>query len=222
MWEVVQPPNLWAVGVAAALMLAQQATGLNAVVFFASSILEVGGDALGGGATPLLGLVNLLGSVAGVYLLARCRRRRLLRVSTAVLVASLLTLALFFRDQETGGAMAKAVPFVPTAALLVYMLGCGLGWRPLPWVFLAEGMPSRVRGKAVAAVVAIHWASTFLVTKTFGWSLATVGAHYTFLGYAVATGVSAALILPLMPETFGRSAAQMDLLYLQATYKKNT
>lgn len=109
---------------------------------------------------------------------------------------------------------------VPVLALLLYLLSFAVAWGPVPWVFLGEGMPSQVRGKAVATVVAVNWGSAFVVTKSFGWSLATLGSSATFLAYAAMTTAATALVRPAMPETFGRSSAEMDKLYRDTANKK--
>ncbi|XP_045624156.1 facilitated trehalose transporter Tret1 [Procambarus clarkii] len=224
MRDIILPPNLWPVSVSAALMVAQQTTGITAVVFFASNILDASGEGeKGSSSAVLLGVVNFLGTFVGMVALAKFRRRHLLRMSTAVIVGSLLTLSLFFWAQSAGGAIAaiaKTLYLVPILALLAYMIGFALGWGPVPWVFLGEGMPSRVRGKAVAVVVAVNWASAFIITKTFGWSVSSLGAHTTFLGYAVVTVISSTFLLRAMPETFGQSVPQMDRFYKEAVALK--
>ncbi|KAG7173008.1 facilitated trehalose transporter Tret1-like [Homarus americanus] len=219
-WETVQSPNLWPVSVGIGLMVAQQTTGITAVVFFASSILDSGEDGAGGSAASvLLGVVNFFSTFVGMIAMAKFKRRQMLSLSTTVIVASLFILSLFFWAKDAGGSysdIAKTLHLVPVVGLLAYIIGFSLGWGPIPWVFLGEGMPSRVRGKAVAMVVAVNWASAFLITKTFGWCVSSLGAHTTFLGYAVATAVSATLLRRVMPETFLQSAAQMNRLYQEA------
>lgn len=101
--ELVCAPNLWPVGVAVALMVAQQTTGITAVIFFASTILEVGGEALAAKASVLLGVINLLGNIVGIYFIATSKRRNSLLWSTYGVVGSLVVLAAFFWAQEAGG-----------------------------------------------------------------------------------------------------------------------
>lgn len=221
--ELMQPPNFWPVSVAVGLMVAQQTTGITAVVFFASTILEVGGEALAAMASVLMGVINLLGNVIGIYCVATCKRRDSLLWSTYGVVTSLLVLTAFFWAREAGGAaleLANSLYLVPVVALLAYMVSFALGWGPVPWVFLGEGMPSQVRGKAAALVVSANWAFAFVVTKTFGWSLASLGSAYTFLGYAVMTVAAIVILRPALPETFQKSTAEMDRLYLEAAGKK--
>lgn len=102
--ELMQPPNFWPVSVAVGLMVAQQTTGITAVVFFASTILEVGGEALAAMASVLMGVINLLGNVIGIYCVATVKRRDCLLWSTYGVVASLLVLTAFFWAREAGGA----------------------------------------------------------------------------------------------------------------------
>lgn len=219
--KMLQPPNLWPVSVGAALMVAQQTTGINAVIFYASAIFEAGGDSIDAStSSTLLGVVNLLGVFAGMYFVATYKRRQLIVMSTWVLVVSLSILSAFFWAQEMGGTFstaAKSLSFIPVVALLSYIVGFALGWGPVPWIFLGEGMPSSVRGIAVAFIVALNWGMAFLVTKTFKWSTSYLGNHYTFFTYAIVTGISGALIHRSMPETYQQSNVQMDNLYLKAS-----
>lgn len=221
--ELARAPNLWPVGVAMGLMVAQQTTGITAVVFFASTILAAAGEGLAASASVFLGAINMLGTVVGIYCVAKMKRRDSLLLSTYGVVGALLVLAAFFWAREAGGAamqLANSLYLMPVVALVAYMLCFAVGWGPVPWVFLGEGMPSQVRGKAAATVVAVNWASAFVVTKTFGWSLATLGSAATFLSYAAFTAAAAALLRPAMPETFGRSTPEMDKIYRDAAGKK--
>ncbi|MPC26698.1 Facilitated trehalose transporter Tret1 [Portunus trituberculatus] len=221
--ELLRAPNFWPLAVAMGLMVAQQTTGITAVVFFASTILEVGGEALAAKASVLLGVINLLGNVIGIYCIGTCKRRDCLLWSTYGLLTSLLVLATFFWAREAGGAaleLANSLYLVPVVALLAYMVSFALGWGPVPWVFLGEGMPSQVRGQAAALVVSANWTFAFVVTKTFRWSLDSLGSANTFLSYAVMTAAAVLILRPYMPETFKKSTAEMDRLYLEEAAKK--
>ncbi|XP_068212265.1 facilitated trehalose transporter Tret1-2 homolog [Palaemon carinicauda] len=221
MADLLQPPNLWPVAVGSALMLAQQTTGINAVIFYSSTIFEAGGDSLDPNtASTLLGLVNFLGVFVSMYFCATSKRRYTLALSTYALLICLSIISAFFWLQESAPAMSKSLSFVPVVALLAYILGFSLGWGPVPWIFISEGIPSNIRGLAVSVIVAINWGSASLVTKTFQWSISILGIHYTFFIYAVITGISGALIHRTMPETFGLSTAEMDNLYIQASKPK--
>ncbi|KAK4292396.1 hypothetical protein Pmani_034840 [Petrolisthes manimaculis] len=219
--QVVGGANTWPLSVAAGLMLAQQTTGITAVVFFASSILG------GGGAAVLLGVVNFIGTFLGIFAVALVPRRRLLVFSSFVVVGALVILSLHFwmigghvGQQEQDTNQSGVASYIPVIALLSYILGFAVGWGPVPWVFLGEGLPSAVRGKAAAGVVAVNWASAFIITKTFGWSLTSLGPHMTFLSYAVLTTLLFAFLYPRLPETYQQSSAAMDKLYLDTYAKK--
>ncbi|XP_064083568.1 facilitated trehalose transporter Tret1-like [Macrobrachium nipponense] len=220
--DLLQPPNLWPVAIGSALMLAQQTTGINAVIFYSSTIFEAGGDGLDPNtASTLLGIVNFLGVFVSMYFCATCKRRYILALSTYALLISLSVISAFFWMHESAPAFSKSLSFVPVVALLAYIFGFSIGWGPVPWIFLGEGIPSRVRGVAVAVIIAINWGSAFVVTKTFQWSISLLGIHYTFFTYALITGVAGAFIHRSMPETFGKSVAEMDSFYLQPSKSKD-
>ncbi|KAK4323163.1 hypothetical protein Pmani_006112 [Petrolisthes manimaculis] len=222
------PSNMWPVGVGLALMVAQQTTGITAVYFFASTILSPGNDGGGNQKTGyinvVMGVVNFLGTILSIYGIRYYRRRSLLQMSSSMIVASLLVLALFFWVQESGEIYPSDVgnswSYVPTIALLTYILGFNMGWGGIPFVFIIEGMPSWIRGQATSVLIATHWGMAFLVSKTFMWSLATLGSSTTFLAFAIVTAINNHLILRAMPETYRKTTAHMNQVYLDAVAKK--
>lgn len=102
--ELASSTNLWPVSVAMGLMVAQQTTGITAVVFFASTILAAGGESLAASASVLLGAINMFGTVVGIYCIAKMKRRDSLLLSTYGVVGALLVLAAFFWARDAGGA----------------------------------------------------------------------------------------------------------------------
>lgn len=106
-WELARAPNLWPVGVAVGLMIGQQTTGITAVVFFASTILAAGGEGLAASASVLLGTINMLGTVVGIYCVANMKRRDSLLLSSYGIVGALLVLTAFFWAREAGGAATQ-------------------------------------------------------------------------------------------------------------------
>merc|ERR1711915_1031827 len=137
-------------------------------------------------------------------------------MGTQGVLISLLTLSTFFIAKEKGESwefLTESLSFIPMVGLLTYIFAFAFGWGPIPWVFLGEGLPSRVRGLAASLVVAINWGFAFVITKTFSWFNDSLGIHYTFMIYAVLTAIIYMFLEPSMPETFGKSVIEMDQLY---------
>ncbi|XP_068208871.1 facilitated trehalose transporter Tret1-2 homolog [Palaemon carinicauda] len=222
--DVLRPPNRWPVIIGAALMLAQQMAGISSVIFYASTIFEAAGDAeYAKTASSLLSIVDFLVTFIGLYFAARSNRRTLIASSTTGVTICMSILSAFFWAREAGGsysAMIKECTFIPVLALMGFKCSLALGWGPVPWIFIREGLPSPVRGIGASFIVTISWLSAFVMTKSFQWSVALLGMHTTFLSYAVLTFLNGSIILRFMPETFGKSTGQMDKFYLNASKEK--
>ncbi|CAL4152313.1 unnamed protein product, partial [Meganyctiphanes norvegica] len=217
-------PNLWPVTVAMGLMVAQQTTGINAVIFYASNIFKMAGAGVDGDkASMLLGVCNMLATLLGITLLGMYNRKILIKWSSQGVLVSLLTLSMYFIAREKGGywtTLSESVSFIPLVGLLTYIFAFAVGWGPIPWVFLGEGLPSSVRGLATSVVVAVNWGFAFVITKTFSWFIDSLGIHYTFMIYAVLTAICQMFLESSMPETFGKSVMEMDQLYQDEATKK--
>lgn len=79
------------------LMLIQQLSGINAVIFYTVSIFEMSGSTISGHlSTIIVGIVNLLATFIANALIDKLGRKILLYISSGLMVVSVLTLAIFF------------------------------------------------------------------------------------------------------------------------------
>ena len=103
----------------------------------------------------------------------------------------------------------------------VYIVSFSLGFGPIPWLLMGELLPSRARGPCAAFATGsqkpymnftrffsvslrTNWASTFLVTKTFLWLRASIGAAAVFWLYALLCAAALLFVIIVVPETRGR------------------
>lgn len=81
----------------AGLMLIQQLSGINAVIFYTVSIFKMAGSTIDGHiSTIIVGVVNLLATFVANALIDKLGRKILVYVSSGLMVASLLSLGTFF------------------------------------------------------------------------------------------------------------------------------
>lgn len=223
--ECFTSPNRWPVVVAMSLMITQQFTGINAVIFYGSTIFKSAGAGIDDGtAQMLLGACNMIATLIGIGMLGTYQRKYLLRKSNQGLLASFAVLILFFTAKELGGswaAMVESFSFLSVVAVLTYIFTFAVGWGPIPWVFSGEGLPSRVRGVASSLTIATSWAFAAVITKTFSMFNESLGIHYTFTIYALLTAICYTILDPYIPETFQKSPLDMDKFYIEECSKKN-
>jgi len=190
------------------LAIFQQITGINTVIYFAPTIFESAG--LPSAATSILatagvGAVNVIMTVASIWLIDSLGRRQLLLWSLGGMMVTLLILSGAFAFDTSGGLAWVAVVSV---AAYVGFFAIGLG--PVFWLLIAEIFPLGLRGRAMSLATVANWTLNLVVSATFLNLVGAVGSAGTFLLYAVLSVVALVFIGVMVPETKGRSLEQIE------------
>uniref|UniRef100_A0A8C4QT98 Solute carrier family 2, facilitated glucose transporter member 8 n=2 Tax=Eptatretus burgeri TaxID=7764 RepID=A0A8C4QT98_EPTBU len=209
------------------VMVLQQATGVNAILFYAQNIFEkakVTPPTLG----PLLvAAVQVLATGLAVSLADRAGRKTLLVLSGLTMAISLVIFGGYFHLQPAGhpanATSGLAAPpgtasdlghgsftWLALCCMMTYIVGFSLGWGPLPWVIMVELAPNAARGVVGAVGTLSNWLMAFLITKEFAdlmHALGEDGVFWLFAGACVAGLIFAAVVLP---ETKGQSLEQIQ------------
>ncbi|KAJ2604139.1 Bifunctional purine biosynthesis protein PurH [Coemansia sp. RSA 1722] len=199
-WQVIKgetPDNLrHQLMCVSALMFFQQFSGINAVIFYSSSIIN---KSTGGGQTSMPTLAQILAfliSVAalvftffGMILAAYLGRRPLLLISHLLMA--------IFAGIIVPGTVRNVAALVVVA---VFLFNCffNIGAGPLPWASAGEMTP-RYAMTAVSAIgTGINYVSTFLIGVIFP-PLNNWWKNYTFLffmGWNIAAFIFVFLFVP--------------------------
>ena len=140
------------------VMLFQQFSGINAVIFYSGPLLASAGMANGDLGGVLVMTVQVLATGLALVLMDRLGRRPLLAGSLCGMAAAAALLALHF--------LLEPPPFVALVALFLYIAAFSLGLGPVPWLLMPELLPTRARGAAAALATVLNWSCSFLVTET--------------------------------------------------------
>lgn len=197
-----------ALGIAVALAVLQQVTGVNAILYYAPSIFKKSGaevdpvDALL--QTVALQVVNLLMTLVSIWLVDRLGRKPLLMAASAAMGVSLALLGLAFQRQWTPGWIF--------ALSLAYIGAFAVAMGPVVWVVLSEIFPTRTRGRAMAVATVALWIACFAVSQTVPWMMDDRhwGEPATFWTYAVMCVVALVLVAWAVPETKGKTLEQIE------------
>ncbi|HEX6472026.1 MAG TPA: sugar porter family MFS transporter [Streptosporangiaceae bacterium] len=189
------------------MAVAQQAVGVNTVVYFSPTILTYTGlkanDAIAQALT--VGITNVVFTIVAVLLLDRVGRRALLFVGTTGLAVSLFVLGAFFAlDWQ------HAAPWVALVSLIVFIASFAIGLGPVFWLMISEIFPLAVRGRAMAVCSLANWAANFLVSYYFLQLIGAIGRTWTFWLYAALAVVSILFFAARVPETRGRSLEEIE------------
>jgi MFS transporter, SP family, arabinose:H+ symporter len=202
--------SLWSGKFSKPLLLAfllaffNQLSGINAIIYFAPRVFELGG--LGKEAAFLssagIGLVNLVFTIVGWYLIDRSGRRTLMYIGSIGYIISLTLMSLAFAGFIKGGI---------TVFVFLFIAAHAIGQGSVIWVFLSEIFPNSVRAAGTAFGCFIHWLLAAVISQTFPFfaSNESIGGAKIFGFFAVMMVLQLLFVWKMMPETKGVALEEM-------------
>ncbi|MDR9456823.1 MAG: sugar porter family MFS transporter [Salegentibacter sp.] len=181
-----------------------QLSGINAFLYYAPRIFEEAGL---GASTALLssigiGVVNLLFTLLGVFLIDRLGRKQLMFIGSIGYIISLsLVAAAFFLNW--GGL------WVPIF-LFLFIAAHAIGQGAVIWVFISEIFPNHLRASGQAFGSSTHWVLAAIIPSSIPFLFATIGAGYVFAFFAFMMVLQLLFVIFMMPETKGKSLEELS------------
>lgn len=187
------------------LSVFQQAIGINAVLYYAPRIFESAG-AEGGGMmqTVIMGIVNILFTVAAIVTVDRFGRKPLLIIGSIGMAVGAFMVAICDNWGIKG--------IIPVLSIIVYAAFFMMSWGPICWVLIAEIFPNTIRGQAVAIAVAFQWIFNYLVSSTFP-ALYDFSPMFAYSLYGIVCVIAALFVWRCVPETKGKTLEETNALW---------
>ena len=213
-WRLLGHPGIRkAVLIGAAIAILGQFMGGNAVLYYGPSIFEEaglsGGDALF--SQVLVGMVNVLTTVAAIFVIDRFGRKKLVYYGVSGMILSLLLIGMYFRFGADWG--------LPNAFLLTfflfYVFCCAGSISAVIFVLLSEMYPTRVRGLAMSIAGFSLWVGTYLIGQLTPWMLQHVTPAGTFWCFAAMCVPYMLIVWRLVPETTGKSLEEIERYWME-------
>ena len=180
-----------------------QLSGINAFLYYAPRIFESAGLEAN---TALLssigiGVVNLLFTLLGVFLIDRVGRKKLMFVGSIGYIISLsLVAAAFFLNW--GGL------WVPIF-LFLFIAAHAIGQGAVIWVFISEIFPNHLRASGQAFGSSTHWVLAAIVPSLVPVLFTTIGPGYVFAFFAFMMLLQLIFVIFMMPETKGKTLEEL-------------
>jgi sugar porter (SP) family MFS transporter len=182
-----------------------QASGINAIIYYAPRIFEMAG--LGKSSALLssagIGLINFLFTLLAINFIDRFGRRTLMLIGSGGLILTLSLVAKAFYFQEFD---SFSVPLY----LFVYIAFFAFSQGAVLWVFISEIFPNQVRASGQALGSFTHWIMAALIAFTFPFITETLGGGNTFLVFSFMMVLQLLFVWRLMPETKGTSLESIE------------
>ncbi|CAM0880044.1 unnamed protein product [Alopecurus aequalis] len=194
----------------------QQATGIDALVYYSPTIFRDAGIATEGqllAATVAVGLSKTVFIVIAIALVDHVGRKPLLYISTIGITACLATLAAALSLLARGalpGAMAIALAILTVCGFVAFF---SVGIGPVNMVLSSEIYPLRLRAQAVAVGLAVNRLTSGAVAMSFLSICRAVSVAGAFTAFAAVSALSVLFVQRFVPETSGKSLEQIESLF---------
>ncbi|KIA87310.1 sugar porter family MFS transporter [Flavobacterium sp. AED] len=183
-----------------------QLSGINFILYYAPEILEMAG--LGSKESLmnsiLIGLTNLVFTIAGMRLIDVLGRKQLMIIGSLGYIISLGMVALAFYNNMG--------PIILMSSIMLFIASHAIGQGAVIWVFISEIFPNNVRANGQSFGTGIHWIFAALITlagpvvidifKENPWPI--------FAFFAFMMVLQLVFVLFMMPETKGLSLEELE------------
>ena len=183
--------------------LTQQITGVNAIVYFAPTLMNQVGISTSNAVytSILIGTVSVIACWFGLKAVDRIGRKRLLMIGLIGNVVSLLVLSIAYRFAEGSTTMA----LVSLAFMALFIAFQQAAVSPTTWLLISELVPVEVRGIGMGIAGLSLWVTNWAVAQFFLPMVDWLTGPVAFMVFGFLGILAIAYTKLLIPETMGRS-----------------
>lgn len=197
--------NLLLIGIG--LGFVAQFSGINAFMYFTPIILQSTGLTTEAALTATIGngVVSLLATCLGLWLIGRVPRRRMLLTGLSGVLVAQLALGLALQQMPDGAARSYAALGIIFVFLFCYQSMVSTTY----WLMMSELYPQRMRGMIAGIAVALQWVFNATVAFLFPMIMSVVGYSTFFIFFAINV-LSVLFVARFVPETRGKSLEKLE------------
>ncbi|XP_022997496.1 sugar transporter ERD6-like 6 isoform X2 [Cucurbita maxima] len=159
------------------LLILQQLSGINGVLFYSSTIFASAGITSSNAATVGLGAIQVVATAFTTWVIDRAGRRLLLIISSGGMTLSLLIVAVAFFVKDAvseDSSLYSIAGIVSVVGVVAMVVAFSLGVGAIPWIIMSEILPVNIKGLAGSIATLANWFSAWGVTMSanllLGWS----------------------------------------------------
>jgi sugar porter (SP) family MFS transporter len=194
-----------------------QLSGINAIIYFAPRVFELAGIGKDGAflQSAGIGVVNLIFTMLGLYLIDRIGRKKLMLIGSIGYILSLSAVAAAFYFNQLGGMIVPVL-------LFVFIASHAIGQGAVIWVFISEVFPNSVRAYGQSLGSSTHWILAAIITTVFPIMATRFGPAPLFLFFAIMMVLQLLWVIFKMPETKGVPLEQLEAKLLKKSTGKQS
>ena len=150
-------------------------------------------------------------SLFAAYLVEKLGRKTLFATSEFFMAVSMVGLGVFFYYSDNESPVAASLSsWLPLTSLISFIFFFGIGAGPMPWLMLAELMPSRFKGPGSSLAAFTNWFLAFVVTASFVSLQKAIGNTAVYSIFAVFCLLGFVFAIFKLPETKGKTPAEIE------------
>lgn len=184
------------------LHVTQQFSGINAVIFYSTSIMTPILPQYSDKITVFISLINVSMTLVSAYLMDRLGRRSLFLYSSGVMAVVTVVLAW---SMDT-----NIWPTLSAIAIVGFVAAFAVGLGPIPFLMVPEIVDTQAVSTAGSIALSTNWIGNFVVSAGFlVVRNALGGGGKVFYVFAVILVIVWSLAYRILPETKGRSVEEV-------------
>ncbi|XP_044741200.1 facilitated trehalose transporter Tret1-like [Chrysoperla carnea] len=212
--------NIYGLIACIGLMCIQQLSGVSAIKSYTVQIFQAANTSIDEHVQSILvALVQVIMAVVCSSVIERAGRKFFLMISGIIMAVCMILLGFYFQ-WKLGGRSTTYISWLPLFSLMFFIVGYAVGLGPLPWMLMSEIYSPELRGIASGITVTLNWALVFIVTKSFGPLVFSIGPAATFYIFAAFLSLGIVFIVFCVPETRGKSMQQIQKDLRKINFKK--
>jgi len=192
--------------IAIMMMLAQQLSGINAAIFFSTSIFESAGldEKSSEWATLGMGAMNVAMTFVSLVAIEKAGRKTLMIAGLTGMftMTTLLLISLLLKSTVSW------ISYLAIVAVILFVVGFATGPGSIPWFFVTELFSQSGRPIASSIAVAVNWSANFLVGLGFSPIEMAIGP-YVFIIFMITQLFFIAYVFFIVPETKNRTVEEV-------------
>lgn len=187
--------------------LCQQLAGVNAVVYYAPTLLSSTGLSANASVTSeiAVGGMGVVATLVGMYLVSRVDRRPMLMTGQIGAAAAHLLIVVLL---TVLGGTVMSVSVLGAMVVFIFFQQCFIS--TVTWLTLSELFPMRVRGFAMGLSVFFQWTANLIVSLAFPNVIDRYGPQAAFGCFVVLSLLGFAFTRWVLPETRRESLEDLE------------
>ncbi|TGO77575.1 hypothetical protein BELL_0101g00200 [Botrytis elliptica] len=219
-WKALFVPQVFKrIFLGCAMMVFQQFTGINAVLYYAPQIFASFGFSsttttlLATGVTGILQVLFTLPAV--LYLDKFGRKTFLIAGAIGMCICHIVVAAVegVYEDQwNLNEGLAVTQGWVAIVFIWLFAVNFAYSWGPVTWVLAQEIFPASVRSRGVSLVASTNWMFNFIIGLTTKDMLDSM-KYGTYIFFAVFSAGGGFFIWKFFPETKDKTLEELDVYF---------